>query len=182
MNMGVALVQPYFRPPGYLAVSGYQILEAMRGGEHQIATYIDILAVRFPHASQLVPDEGRSSVGDMEPQATDQALGLDPAHVDTIIGEVKVGAAEINRAASDLAVPRSALMRFGYRVHQETARIVDALMPDAPRSIERAIESASSRLGRCRQRRVSPGIAWCSYALCRPFLRGFLRSHCDVLH
>jgi hypothetical protein len=125
MDMGVALVQAYLRAHGYLTVSEYPILEAMRNGDHRIATDIDILAVRFPHACQLVPREGRSSVGDVELQAPDQALGLDAAHVDMIIGEVKVGAAELNRAATDPAVLRSALMRFGCCERQETARVKD---------------------------------------------------------
>jgi len=55
MDMGVALVQACLRAHGYFTVSEYPILEAIRHGEHRIATDIDILAVRFPHACQLVP-------------------------------------------------------------------------------------------------------------------------------
>ena len=59
MDMGIALVQAYLRVHGYFTVSEYPILEAMRHGEHRIATDIDILAVRFPEACQLVPRQGR---------------------------------------------------------------------------------------------------------------------------
>ena len=59
MDMGVALVQAYLRVHDYFTVSEYPVLEARRHGDHRMATDIDILAVRFPQACQLVPREGR---------------------------------------------------------------------------------------------------------------------------
>ena len=182
MDMGVALVQAYLRAHGYLTVSEYPILEAMHDGEHRIATDIDILAVRFPHACQLVPRHGRSSEADVELQTPDLALGLDPEHVDMIIGEVQVGAAELNRAATDPAVLRATLMRFGCCERQEAARVVEALMrdghtvnPAGHRVRLLAFGSVPPESGRPRHRVV----------LLRDvlaFLRRFLRTHWDVLH
>src|SRR6266540_2102183 len=77
MDMGVALVQAYLRVHGYLTVSEYPILETMRHGEHRIATDIDILAVRFPHACQLVPQQGRNDEGDVDLETPDEALVRD---------------------------------------------------------------------------------------------------------
>ena len=74
MDMGVCLVQSYLRVHGYFTVSEYPILEAMRHGDHRIATDIDILAVRFPHACQLVPRQGRREDDDVELAVPDAAL------------------------------------------------------------------------------------------------------------
>ena len=182
MDMGVALVQAYLRAHGYFTVSEYPILEAMRHGEHRIATDIDILAVRFPHASQLVPQLGRSDQRDVELETPDQSLGLEPQYVDMIIGEVKVGAAELNRAATDPAVLRATLMRFGCCERQEAAQVVEALMrdghtvnPNGHRVRLLAFGSVPPESGRPRYRVV----------LLRDvvaFLRRFLRTHWDVLH
>ena len=182
MDMGVALVQAYLRAHGYFTVSEYPILEAMNHGEHRIATDIDILAVRFPHACQLVPQQGRSDQRDVELQMPDPSLGLDKQHVDMIIGEVKVGAAELNRAATDPAVLRATLMRFGCCERQEVARVVDALMrdghtvnPNGHRVRLLAFGSVPPESSRPRYRVV----------LLRDvlaFLRSFLRTHWDVLH
>jgi hypothetical protein len=182
MDMGVALVQAYLRVHGYFTVSEYPILEAMRRGEHRIATDIDILAVRFPHACQLVPQQGRSDEGDLELQTSDTSLGLDPQYVDMIIGEVKVGAAELNRAATDPAVLRATLMRFGCCERPETARVVEALMRDG-----HTVNPAGHRVRLLAFGSVPPERSHSRYrvVLLRDvveFLRRFLRAHWDVLH
>src|SRR5205823_5608738 len=55
--------------------SEYPILQAMRHGDHR--TDIDILAVRVPHACQLVPQQGRSEDADVDLETPDPSLGLD---------------------------------------------------------------------------------------------------------
>lgn len=182
MDMGVALVQAYLRAHGYFTVSEYPIFEAMRHGEHRIATDVDILAMRFPHACQLVSQQGRSDEGDVELQTPDQSLGLDPQHVDMIIGEVKIGAAELNRAATDAAVLRATLMRFGCCERQETARVVEALMCDG-----RTVNPAGHRVRLVAFGSVPPERSQPRYrvVLLRDvvdFLRRFLRAHWNVLH
>ena len=92
MDNAVALVQTYLRLNGYFTVTEFPVIEAMRRGGHRTATDIDVLAFRFPHAGRLVPREGRS---------------------DMLIGEVKEGRAELNSAATDPAVLRAVLVRFG---------------------------------------------------------------------
>ena len=182
MDMGVALVQAYLRVHGYFTVSEYPILEAMRHGEHRIATDIDILAVRFPHACQLVPQQGRNDSWDVDLETPDNALGLDPKHVDMIIGEVKVGAAELNRAATDPAVVRATLMRFGCCEREDTARVVEALLRDG-----HTVNPAGHRIrllafGSMPPERSRPRYRVVLLRDVLGFLRRYLRTHWDVLH
>ena len=182
MDMGVALVQAYLRVHGYFTVSEYPILEAMRHGEHRTATDIDILAVRFPHACQLVPQQGRNDAGDVDMETPDKALGLDAEHVDMIIGEVKVGAAELNRAATDPAVLRATLMRFGCCERQETARIVEALMRDGHTVTPSGHRVRLLAFGSMPPERSHPRYRVVLLRDVLEFLRRFLRTHWDVLH
>jgi hypothetical protein len=50
VDNAVALVQAYLRVNGYFTVAEYPVMEAMRTG-YRTLTDIDILGVRFPHAS-----------------------------------------------------------------------------------------------------------------------------------
>ncbi|MCB1740018.1 MAG: hypothetical protein KDK91_06595 [Gammaproteobacteria bacterium] len=113
MDNAVALVQTYLRLNGYFTVTEFPVIEAMRRGGHRTATDIDVLAFRFPHAGRLVPREGRSGTRDTVIDAPDPALGVPPDAPDMLIGEVKEGRAELNSAATDPAVLRAVLVRFG---------------------------------------------------------------------
>lgn len=126
--MGVSLVQAYLRVHGYFTVSEYPVLEALRAGDHRVATDLDILAVRFPQACQLIPLHGRNEAEDVVLPDPDPALNVVHDRVDMIIGEVKAGMAELNRAATNPAVLRAALMRFGCCDHHDTGGVVEALL------------------------------------------------------
>ena len=181
MDMGVALVQAYLRVLGYLTVSEYPILEAMRNGDHRTATDIDILALRFPHACQLLPRQGHAEDQDTRIETADPALGLDTGRIDMIIGEVKIGAAELNRAATDPAVLRAALMRFGCCEHHDAGCVVDALLRRGE-----AVNPAGHRVRLVAFGSVPPaGVHRFRVILLKDvveYLRRHLRRHWDVLH
>lgn len=182
MDMGVMLVQAYLRVHGYFTVSEYPILEAMRRGDHRVATDIDILAVRFPQACLLIPRQGHGEEGDMELATPDAALGVPHDRVDMIVGEVKIGAAELNEAAADPAVLRSTLMRFGCCDRHETARVVDALLRDG-----RATNPAGHQVRMVAFGSVAPARPHPTYQVVLlgdilRFLRRYLQAHWSVLH
>ena len=181
MDMGVALVQAYLRVHGYFTVSEYPVLEALGRGDHRTATDIDILATRFPHACQLVPYRGRRDDQDVELQTPDAVLGVDPHAVDMIIGEVKIGAAELNRAATDPAVLRAVLMRFGCCDYDATFQIVETLLREG-----RAVNPAGHQIRMLAFGSVAPaGHQRHRVVLLRDvvaFLRRHLRDHWEIVH
>jgi hypothetical protein len=103
MDNAVALVQAYLRVNGYFTVAEYPVIEAMRRGSYQMATDIDILALRFPGSRRMIRGPRRSEAGG-ERMVPDPVLGAPPDRVDMLIGEVKEGHATLNRGA---------LSRFG---------------------------------------------------------------------
>lgn len=101
----MALVESYLRVNGYLTVTEYPVVEAMRYGEYRTATDVDILAFRFPGAGRLVSakkTEGHDS--GVLSYAPDPGLGCDSHQADMLIGEVKEGRADFNRGAREPAV------------------------------------------------------------------------------
>jgi hypothetical protein len=126
----VGLVQAYLRVNGYFTVAEYPVLEATRGGGYRTATDLDILAVRFPHAGQLVPASGRGPARDEDHYEPDPVLGMNGREADMIIGEVKEGRAVLNAAANDPAVLRAVLVRFGCCPRSQAAGLVDGLLRD----------------------------------------------------
>lgn len=113
MDHAVALVQAYLRVNGYLTVTEYPVVEAVRSGGFQAATDLDILAFRFGRASV----QGQAVTTSGKPHAkmlpVDPALDVRPDLPDMIIGEVKEGRATLNRGAIDKAVLAAAIARFG---------------------------------------------------------------------
>lgn len=128
MDNAVALVQAYLRVNGYLTVTEYPVVEAVRSGGFQAATDLDILAFRFGRASML----GQAVTSSAEHYAgilpVDPALDLRPDLPDMIIGEVKEGRATLNRAAIDKAVLAAAIARFGCCDAGEAEAVVDELI------------------------------------------------------
>lgn len=109
MDNAVALVQAYLRTNGYFTVTEYPVFKAARGGGYSAATDLDVLAFRFPGA-------GRPLAGGTDGPASfapDPALGAPGDRPDMIVGEVKEGKAELNRAARDPRVLAAVLARFG---------------------------------------------------------------------
>jgi hypothetical protein len=140
MNSAVALVEAYLHANGYFTVTEYPIMEALPGGAYRVATDIDIMAVRLPHAGRLIP--GRQVAGGrgkamLDP---DPMLNTTDESVDLLIGEVKEGQAILNEGARDPEVLSSVLSRFGGKAMTQVENLVAALlkwgeaeMDDGPR-------------------------------------------------
>lgn len=115
MDTAVALVQTYLRLNGYFTVAEFPILAAVGRGDSpglRSTTDIDILAVRFPGARHQLARGARDGAL-MSSDHVDAALRA-PADVpDMLIGEVKEGEATLNAAATNTAVIRAVLARFG---------------------------------------------------------------------
>lgn len=109
MDVAVGLVESYLRANGYLTVTELQV-EREQGGRFEAATDLDILAIRLPWAAEVVA---------RRPGAPDRVLLQDPAldvsrtGSDVLIGEVKEGAAQLNRALQTQEVLYAALRRIG---------------------------------------------------------------------
>ena len=127
MDNAVSLVQAYLRFNGYFTVSEFPIIEAKRGGQYHTATDLDILAVRFPHAEIRPASQGKRGSNDGSPWL-DPALAVPAEQPDMIIGEVKEGRAELNEAATDPAVLRAVLVRFGCCTPAEAGDLADRLL------------------------------------------------------
>ena len=113
MDSAVALVETYLRVNGYFTVTEYPVIEAARHGGYRTMTDLDVLAVRFPGAGRVVPRESGSTQSAWTVLSPDPVLGAIADRTDMIIGEVKEGRAELNRAAQDPLVLQTVLIRFG---------------------------------------------------------------------
>jgi hypothetical protein len=125
MDTAVALVKTYLQANGFFTVTEYPILESV-GLTTRTVTDIDILALRFPGAGGLGSEAPTGGLR-IEPDA---ALGASDAQIELIIGEVKEGAAELNKAARDPAVVAAALRRFGAMAHDVEQELVSELLED----------------------------------------------------
>ena len=178
MDNAVALVQAYLRLNGYFTVSEFPVVESTRSG-YRTATDLDILAFRFPGAGRLVPAPGRGQSKDEEHFAPDQALGTSAESADMIVGEVKEGRAVLNAAATDPAVLRAVLVRFGCCPREEAAQLVDrlihsgdAILPDGHRVRLMAFGSTVGDGGRYATLLLEHVVR---------FMEEYIRDHWDVL-
>jgi hypothetical protein len=178
----VALVQAYLRVNGYFTVAEYPVIEVLRGGDYRTATDLDILAVRFPHAGQLVPASGSRPSRDEDHYEPDPALGTAGQEADMIIGEVKEGRAVLNAAATDPAVLRAVLVRFGCCPRSQAAALVDALLRDGTTRLPvghrvRLVAFGSSLDPAAGRRYLGIELGHIVRSL-----QEYLRGHWDVLH
>lgn len=125
MDTAVALVKTYLQSNGFFTVTEYPILESV-GVTSRSVTDIDVLAIRFPGAGGLGSE---SPTGGMR-IAPDPELDVSDGQIEVIIGEVKEGAAELNKAARDPAVLGAALRRFGSIGPEVEKDVVDQLLED----------------------------------------------------
>jgi len=182
MDNAVALVQAYLRVNGYFTVAEYPVVEAMRQGGYRVATDLDILAFRFPRAGRLVPGSGRVGTHDqLLSTSCDALLDVEHNEADMLIGEVKEGRAELNQAATDRAVLRAALTRFGCCHPDHVVHLVDELL-----NAGKAITPSGHRIRLVAFGSIVPGGSH-SYAVIPlghvvEFLRAYLRENWDVLH
>ena len=132
MNTAVGLVETYLRLNGYFTATEYQVQHPVPGqpGKYETATDLDILAIRLPWAAETVlrhparPGELRCEVL----LANDPALAPAPDLPDVLIGEVKEGAAELNRRLKTPDVLHAALRRIGCCPEEHIADAAAALL------------------------------------------------------
>lgn len=109
MDTAVGLVESYLRLNGYLTATELQV-QRQHGRQFEAATDLDILAIRLPWTADVVL---------RAPGAPDLVLVQDPlldvsrSGPDVLIGEVKEGAARLNRALRAQEVLHAALRRVG---------------------------------------------------------------------
>lgn len=123
MDTAVSLVQSYLFANGFFTVTEYPILETLTHGDSRTVTDIDVLALRFPGAG----DSRRHATTSGILLTPDPELDLSDHLIEVIIGEVKEGAAELNRAARDPDVLRAVLDRFGHMESDVAVQVVDEL-------------------------------------------------------
>ena len=185
MDNAVALVQAYLRVNGYFTVVEYPVLEVGGRGAYRTATDVDVLAVRFPGAGMLVPAPGRKGHGDEEHSVVDPVLGVPAERQDMLIGEVKEGRAELNAAATNPAVLRTVLVRFGCCPREDAPALVvrllqdgSAQLPDGHRlrlvAFGSIVDSSDASGGPTRYTRIALGHVV-------QFLQAYLRDHWEVL-
>lgn len=180
MDVAVAIVQAYLRVNGYFTVSEYPVIEAMGGRNYRIVTDIDILAVRFPGAGRMIsgtPSKRKRKVEIFEP---DPHLRSRPDGIDMIIGEVKEGRAELNRATRDPIVLGNVLTRFGCCPAESSKSTVEKLMQEGHTELPnghrvRLIAFGSTSDG------PNNGYEVIELSHIIHFLRKYFRDHWDVL-
>ncbi len=131
MDTAVGLVESYLRLNGYFTVTEFQIQHPVPGqpGKFETATDLDILAVHLPWAAETVlrhpqrVGESRCEILLVE----DPALGIVPTRPDILIGEVKEGAAALNRRLETPEVLFAALRRVGCCPEEHIAQAAAAL-------------------------------------------------------
>jgi len=122
MDTAVALVRSYLQANGFFTVTEYPILEMIGDATPRTVTDVDVLGLRFPGAGGVSSD---ATTGGLR-IPVDPALGLDDRVIEVIIGEVKEGAAILNKAARDPQVLAAVLRRFG----QMNQDVVDGLVAE----------------------------------------------------
>lgn len=110
MDASVALATAYLQLNGYFVLTELPVQVADRHG-YRTATDLDLLAVRLPHAAELVP--GRHAHARDLLLGQDTLLDTDPDRTEVLIAEVKRGRAQINKGYHNVEVLRFALRRTG---------------------------------------------------------------------
>lgn len=129
MDPAVGLVESYLRLNGYFTVTEFQVQHPSGAGRFETATDLDILAVRLPHAAETVLRHPQRQ-GEERCEillAEDPALGTSRDVPDVLIGEVKEGAAQLNRRLTTPEVLYAALRRMGCCPEEHLARAAAAL-------------------------------------------------------
>lgn len=175
MDHAVALVETYLRMNGFFTVSEYPLIGRGADGWKPI-TDVDMMAVRFPKASEYAP-AGMAHCT----EGQDAALSVDPGRVHMLIAEVKEGRAELNRSAADCRVITTALARFGCCDADEASAVSRALLRDGSaitpcgHLVELAAFGTSQPEGRGRYR-----VILLSHVV--EYIRSYVRKHWDILH
>lgn len=110
MDSSVVIAAAYLQLNGYFVLTELPVQVADRHG-YRTATDLDLLAVRLPHAAELVP--GRHAHARDLLLGQDPLLATDPERTEILVAEVKRGRARINDGYRDVEVLRFALRRTG---------------------------------------------------------------------
>lgn len=185
MDTAVALVQAYLRLNGYFTVAEFPILTTAGHGPTsslRSATDIDMLAVRFPGARHQMAHGTRD--GDHIPAAdVDAALRVPADSADMLIGEVKEGEATLNAAATDPAVIRAVLARFGCCRADDAADSAARLVREGSVYLRNGHQVRLAAFGsRAPNDRGSTRVALClTFDHILAHLRSYVREHWDEL-
>jgi len=177
MDTAVALVQTYLYANGYFTVTEYPILEQMDTRHPRTLTDVDVLAVRFPGAGSISLD---GDTGGVE-VAPDPLLSPSEGKIDVIIGEVKEGAAELNRSALDPAVLRAVIGRVG-KIKPEIADTIIRDLIDTGSALHPAgIRLRQMVFASKPPLRPNPSYEWVSHGHITRWLTEQLRDNWDVV-
>ncbi|HEY6203910.1 MAG TPA: hypothetical protein VI056_12825 [Candidatus Limnocylindria bacterium] len=110
MDSSVAIAAAYLQLNGFFVLTELPVQVADRQG-YRAATELDVLAVRLPHAAELLPGKGAHARDLL--LGRDPTLETDPWRTEVLIAEVKRGRAQINEGYHDTDVLRFALRRTG---------------------------------------------------------------------
>jgi hypothetical protein len=129
MDLAVALVDTYLRLNGYFTVTEFQVQHPVGGGRYETATDLDILAIRLPHAAATVLRHPSQAAEQRQEVflADDPALLASADMPDLLIGEVKEGAAALNRRLATPEVLHAALRRAGCCAEEHIAGAASVL-------------------------------------------------------
>lgn len=177
MDAAVALVQTYLYANGFFTVTEYPVLEHMASSSPRTITDVDVLAVRFPGAGSISVDGDTGGIA----FAPDPELEISDDAIDVILGEVKEGAAELNPAARDPLVLRSAIGRVG-RIKPDIADgIVEALIQTGEAMHPAGIRIRLMVFASKPPTRRHDSYTWMSHGHISLWLREQLRSRWDVV-
>lgn len=185
MDTAVALVQTYLRLNGYFTVAEFPIL-SMAGRDLitavRSATDIDILAVRFPGARHQMA-HGSHHGDSVSRGDVDAALGVPADSPDMLIGEVKEGEATLNAAATDPAVIRAVLARFGCCRADDAADSAARLVREGAVYLRNGHQVRLAAFGsRAPNDRGSTRVALClTFDHILAHLQSYVREHWDEL-
>lgn len=179
MDNAVALVQAYLRLNGYFTVCEYPVVEQLRPGDVRTMTDLDILGFRFAGAGRLLA-RGRTS-GDDRRFEPDPVLAAASDRPDMLIGEVKEGKAELNRAARDPHVLEVVLARFGCCRPAEAGDIAQQLIRSGSAPVPCGHTVRLAAFGTAPKAGVEKGYLVVPLAHVVGYLQQHLRDHWDVL-
>ena len=157
------------------------MIEAVHYGGYRTVTDLDILAFRFPGAGRLVPGEkgGASTVRVLPP---DPELGSITEQAEMLIGEVKEGRAELNRAASDPVVLQTVLTRFGCCHTKEVPDVVKNLLHKGQAQTHSGHRVRLAAFGSVLNETGNPKYTVISLGHVANFLRDYIHQYWDILH
>lgn len=145
MNPAVALVSAYLELNGYFTIVEQSVVRGEGQGRFREITDLDVLALRFPRAQNVVP-RGRPGLADDIRFAVDDALDIADDCMDLIIGEVKEGKPAINEALRSDDVLYTAVARFGCCPEDEIDGVVDALQKQGMARLRHGVREIPCRI------------------------------------